>query len=63
MDNIAVVEHFISFAELLQEKPYFFLRQVIFVVKNVLLEVALVAVLHDNVEILLTRYLNFNTVD
>ena len=51
MNDCSLVQDFIAFAELLEEKPYFLFGKVVSIVEDILLQVSLVAIFHDNVEI------------
>lgn len=63
MDDVSIVEHLIAIAKLLKEEPYFLFGEIVLVIEDVLLEVALIAILHDYVEIPLAGYLDLHAVD
>ena len=63
MDDSVVIENLIPFAELFQEEPDFLLWDVELFSDQVLVEVAFIAVLHDQVEVVFRGDLELHAVD
>lgn len=54
MNEIMIVENFVALAELLQEKPNFFFSYFVIGIKHILIEIAPIAVFHNQVKVVLT---------
>lgn len=58
-----IVKHFISFTKLFQKEPYFFFRDIELLSYQILIEVSFVAVLHDEIKVVLRWDLKFHAVN
>lgn len=63
MNDWVIVKYLITLTELFQKEPYFLFRNVKFLSYQVLIEVALIAILHDEVKIIFRWDLKLHAIN